>query len=82
MKEDTQDRSVLLGEYIIETGATVRATGKRFNISKSTVHKDVTERLSHVQPQLYKQVKKILEKNKQERHVRGGMATRKKYKGI
>lgn len=82
MLEQQKDRAVVLGEYIIETGATVRAAGKQFNISKSTVHKDVTERLSHIQPQLYRQVKKVLEKNKQERHVRGGLATRRKYKGI
>ncbi len=75
-------RSVILGEYIVETGATVRQTGKQFNISKSTVHKDVTERLKKEQPQLYREVKTVLEKNKNERHVRGGIATRRKYKGI
>ncbi len=74
-------RAIILGEYIIETGATVRQTGKKFGISKSTVHKDVTEKLSRENPQLYMQVKQILEKNKQERHIRGGMATRRKYKG-
>ena len=74
-------RAVILGEYILDTGSTVRATAKVFKISKSTVHKDVTERLSHDNPQLYRQVKAVLEKNKQERHIRGGMATRKKYKG-
>ena len=81
MKEATQDRAVILGEYILDTGATVRAAAKVFKISKSTVHKDVTERLYHDDPQLYREVKKILEKNKQERHIRGGLATRKKYKG-
>ena len=75
-------RAVMLGEYILSTGATVRATAAVFNVSKSTVHKDVTERLSHDNPQLYRQVKAVLEKNKQERHIRGGMATRKKYKGV
>ncbi len=75
-------RAVILGEYILDTGSTVRATAKVFKISKSTVHKDVTERLSHDNPQLYRQVKAGLEKNKQERHIRGGMATRKKYKGV
>ena len=75
-------RAEMLGEYILDTGATVRAAAKVFKISKSTVHKDVTERLSHDNPQLYRQVKAVLEKNKQERHIRGGMATRKKYKGI
>lgn len=81
MKEATQDRAVILGEYILDTGATVRAAAKVFKISKSTVHKDVTERLSRDDPQLYGKVKKVLEKNKQERHIRGGMATRRKYKG-
>ena len=81
MKEATQDRAVILGEYILDTGATVRAAAKVFKISKSTVHKDVTERLSKDDPQLDSKVKKVLEKNKQERHIRGGMATRRKYKG-
>ena len=72
---------MILGEYILDTGATVRAAAKVFKISKSTVHKDVTERLSRDDPQLYIKVKKVLEKNKQERHIRGGMATRRKYKG-
>ena len=81
MKELVKDRAIVLGEYIIETGATVRAAAKVFKVSKSTVHKDVTERLKKDNPQLYRQVKKVLEKNKQERHIRGGMATRRKYKG-
>ena len=81
MREEVQDRAVILGEYILDTGATVRATAKVFKISKSTVHKDVTERLRQDNPQLYKQVKTVLEKNKQERHIRGGLATRRKYKG-
>lgn len=81
MRDFAADRAVVLGEYILETGATVRAAAKVFKISKSTVHKDVTERLRHENPQLFKEVKKILEKNKQERHLRGGMATRRKYKG-
>ena len=81
MKEAAFDRAEILGEYILDTGATVRATAKVFKISKSTVHKDVTERLQHENPQLYKQVKQVLERNKQERHIRGGMATRRKYKG-
>ena len=81
MKELVSDRAVVLGEYIIETGATVRAAAKVFKVSKSTVHKDVTERLKRDNPVLYRQVKIVLEKNKQERHIRGGMATRRKYKG-
>ncbi|MBQ0084084.1 MAG: sporulation transcriptional regulator SpoIIID [Clostridiales bacterium] len=78
---DTRDRAEILGEYIVKTGATVRAAGKEFHISKSTVHKDVTEKLKRIEPQLYKEVKKVLEKNKSERHIRGGAATRRKYKG-
>lgn len=81
MREELQGRAVILGEYILDTGATVRAAAKVFKISKSTVHKDVTERLKQDNPQLYRQVKTVLEKNKQERHIRGGMATRRKYKG-
>ena len=79
--KDYNDRATLLGEYIIDTGATVRAAAKVFKISKSTVHKDVTVRLKNESPALYSQVKKILEKNKQERHIRGGMATKEKYLG-
>ncbi len=82
MRETLDNRAVILGEYIIDTGATVRAAAKVFKISKSTVHKDVTEKLSHDNPQLYREVKAVLEKNKQERHIRGGMATKRKYKGI
>ena len=81
MRENVTDRAVLLGEYILETGATVRAAAKVFKISKSTVHKDVTERLRYENPQLYKEVKVVLEKNKRERHIRGGLATKRKYKG-
>ncbi len=81
MRELSAERAITLGEYIIETGATVRAAAKVFKISKSTVHKDVTERLRMDDPQLYREVKQVLEKNKSERHIRGGMATRRKYKG-
>lgn len=81
MREPLEHRSILLGEYITGTGATVRAAAKVFGVSKSTVHKDVTERLCRDDPVLYKQVKRVLEKNKSERHIRGGMATRRKYKG-
>ena len=81
MREEVLDRAVVLAEYILDTGATVRATAKVFKISKSTVHKDVTERLYYSNPQLYRNVKAVLEKNKQERHIRGGMATKLKYKG-
>ncbi len=82
MKEATQNRAVVLGEYIAAHKATVRATAGKFGISKSTVHKDVTERLQERDPILYGKVKKILELNKKERHIRGGLATRRKYKGI
>lgn len=81
MRDAMPDRSVMLGEYILDTGATVRAAAKVFGVSKSTVHKDVTERLYYEDPALYKRVKAVLEKNKSERHIRGGMATRRKYKG-
>jgi len=70
-----------LAVYIIENKATVRSAAKQFGISKSTVHKDLSERLQHINRALYVQVKEILEKNKAERHIRGGNATRRKYKG-
>lgn len=81
MKGFVEQRSVELGEYIIQSKATVRKTAKKFGISKSTVHKDVSERLKKVNPQLYREVKSVLEINKAQRHIRGGMATRRKYKG-
>ena len=82
MKGQPNDRAIILGQYILDNNATVRATAKKFGISKSTVHKDVSERLIKIQPQLYSEVKKILEKKKQELHIRGGMATKKKYEEI
>ena len=82
MKGAVEERAVELGEYILENNATVRATARKFHVSKSTVHKDVSERLRTVNPQLYGQVRNILETNKAQRHIRGGMATRKKYKGV
>lgn len=82
MKPSVAERAVTLGKYIKNHKATVRSTAGVFNISKSTVHKDVTERLKIRNPELYREVKKVLEINKSERHIRGGMATRKKYKGI
>ena len=81
MEDCIEKRACDLAVYMIETGATVRAAARHFGISKSTVHKDLTERLKHVNYGLYQQVRVILELNKQERHIRGGMATRKKYKG-
>ncbi|MEE0929243.1 MAG: sporulation transcriptional regulator SpoIIID [Acutalibacteraceae bacterium] len=80
MRDFSQDRAIILGEYILDTGATVRAAAKVFKISKSTVHKDVTERLRFRSPSLYRQVKEVLDKNKSERHLRGGMATKEKYR--
>lgn len=82
MKENVFDRAIMLGRYIAENGATVRDTAAIFNVSKSTVHKDVTERLRTSSPALWKEVKEILEKNKAERHMRGGEATRRKYEEI
>ena len=80
MRNTTDERAVLLGEYIVENGATVRAAAKKFHISKSTVHKDVSERLQKVNPQLYGQVRVVLNINKAQRHIRGGIATREKYR--
>ena len=79
MKGLPEERAVMLGLYIIENNATVRQAAKEFNISKSTVHKDVSERLKAVNPGTYQQVKAILEQNKSERHIRGGLATKTKY---
>lgn len=79
MKGLPEERAVSLAAYIIENNATVRKAATVFHISKSTVHKDVSERLKKLNPQLYVQVKKVLDINKQERHIRGGMATRRKY---
>ena len=81
MKGVVEERAVELGEYILQNNATVRSAAKRFHISKSTVHKDVSERLQTVNPQLYGQVRHVLEVNKAQRHIRGGQATRRKYKG-
>ena len=80
MRKGNQGRAVILGEYIIETGATVRAAAKKFHVSKSTVHKDVSDRLRAVNPQLYQEVRHVLEVNKAQRHIRGGIATREKYR--
>ena len=73
------ERAVELAHYIINTKDTVRGAAKRFGISKSTVHKDITERLNKINPSLASETRKILEENKAERHIRGGEATRKKY---
>ena len=79
---NNKERCVILGEYIIETNSTVRETASRFGISKSTVHKDVTEKLIRTDRQLYGKVKKVLSKNKAERHLRGGRATKLKYSAL
>jgi len=81
LKSNIEERACDLAVYIIESNATVRAAAKEFGISKSTVHKDLAERLQQFNKPLYLQVKEVLEKNKAERHIRGGIATRKKYKG-
>ena len=76
---DQKERCVVLGEYLIAHGATVRAAARRFGVSKSTVHKDVTGQLKAVNPALFAEVQRLLQKNKEERHLRGGEATRLKY---
>ena len=81
MTEPLEKRACEVAVYMIETGATVRAAARQFGISKSTVHKDLSYRLKQVNHSLYAQVRQVLDKNKQERHIRGGMATRRKYKG-
>ena len=81
MTDTIEKRACELAVYIIETGATVRAAAQHFGISKSTVHKDLTQRLNQYNHILYQQVREILENNKAQRHIRGGMATRRKYKG-
>ena len=80
MPDTMEERACELAVYMIETGATVRAAAQHFGISKSTVHKDLSQRLPQYNKLLYAQVRKVLDLNKQERHIRGGMATQKKYK--
>ncbi|MEA5143807.1 MAG: sporulation transcriptional regulator SpoIIID [Oscillibacter sp.] len=81
MKGNIEERACELAVYIIENRTTVRAAAKKYGISKSTVHKDLSERLPLYNRPLYLQVKEVLEENKAQRHIRGGMATRRKYKG-
>ena len=81
MKGNMEERACDLAVYMIENRATVRAAASKFGISKSTVHKDLQDRLPQFNRSLYLQVKAILDENKAQRHIRGGMATRKKYKG-
>ena len=79
MKRFLENRALKLGEYMVQEKATVRKAAKCFGVSKSTVHKDVSERLQNINILLYKDVKKILETNKAQRHIRGGFATKNKY---
>lgn len=81
MQKDLIERVLSEGEYIASTGATVRQTGKVFHLGKSTVHKDVTERLRVIDKELYKKVQKVIKINLSERHIRGGEATKRKYLG-
>ncbi len=78
-REDIEERATEIGRYIVENGATVRQTAAIFRVSKSTVHKDVTERLPSVNHALAEEVRNVLDINKAERHIRGGMATKEKY---
>ena len=82
LKGIVEERAIKLGEYIVENKYTVRKAAAKFGISKSTVHKDVTDRLKTINPWLYREVGRVLEQNKQERHMRGGEATRQKYMHI
>lgn len=79
MRKYIEERTVEIANYIIANNATVRQAAKQFGVSKSTVHKDVTERLVHINATLAKEARKILNVNKAERHIRGGMATKEKY---
>ena len=79
MKDYIEERAVAIANYIIDHNATVRQTAKKFGISKSTVHKDVAERLTHINPSLARQARIVLDINKSERHIRGGMEKKKKY---
>ena len=81
MKGYIEERAVEIANYIVENKATVRQTAKQFGISKSTVHKDCSERIININPAIAVSVRKVLDLNKSERHIRGGMATKRKYKG-
>ncbi len=82
IEDSAQERCVILGHYIVENNATVRGAAKKFGISKSTVHQDITAKLLQVNRQLHDEVKQVLDRNKQERHLRGGQATKEKYAAI
>ena len=79
---DIDDRVEELAKYIDETKSTVRATARKFGVSKSTVHKDMVTRLEKINKNLYNEVRKVLDENKQQRHIRGGIATREKYRNL
>ncbi|MEA4816088.1 MAG: sporulation transcriptional regulator SpoIIID [Lachnospiraceae bacterium] len=79
MKTYIEERAVEVAKFIVNTNTTVRETAKKFGISKSTVHKDITDRVEKINPSLARDVRKVLEINKAERHIRGGMATKEKY---
>ncbi len=79
MKDYIEERAISIAEFIIDSNATVRQTAKAFGVSKSTVHKDVTDRLMQINPTLAKQARQVLDVNKSERHIRGGLATKEKY---
>ena len=82
IKENLEQRAEELALYLIENKATVRSAAQKYGVSKSTVHKDISERLPQINRTLYLQVKEVLDENKAQRHIRGGLATRKKYKGV
>ncbi|MBO5836965.1 MAG: sporulation transcriptional regulator SpoIIID [Oscillospiraceae bacterium] len=82
MTDTIENRACKLAVYIIETGATVRTAAQHFGISKSTVHKDITQRLPHCNKSLYQQTQQILQRNKAQRHIRGGLATKEKYQKL
>ena len=79
MRDYIEERAINIANYIIESNATVRQTAREFGVSKSTVHKDCQERIQVINPQLAAEVRKVLDMNKAERHIRGGLATREKY---
>lgn len=80
LKNYIEERTMEIANYIVERNATVRQTAKQFGISKSTVHKDVSQRIVQLSPTLAEQVRQVLDRNKSERHIRGGLATREKYR--
>lgn len=79
--ESIEERAAAMASWILENNTTVRAAARQFGVSKSTVHKDLVERLPRINAALYRQVRDLLDRNKAERHIRGGLATRRKYKG-